>query len=266
MLDQKKMGEFISEMRRNKGITQREMAEALDISDKTVSKWETGRGIPDVSIMLALCAYLEISVNELLAGQRLSKESYTQKAEEHIMELMKTTEKNARTQKWSMIGGGAGFVMLLLFYWAMYQNIVEMEGVLTPMAWFIDFPALFGVLGTTCLVLGCGGVLGDLFGGIRLCVKKGRMRDGNMADTASLKRAESAVHYTCRTVLLSGVFGMFFSIPVIVHGLADPSKLGPSLAVAVLTMFYGCLFALFLLPVSMRLHRLALELLFTEND
>lgn len=257
MPDQKKTGEFIAAMRREKGVTQRDMAEALAISDKTVSKWETGRGMPDVSLMLPLCAFLDISVNELLAGERLSGESYSQKAEENIMELMKTTEKNARTQRWSIIGGAAGLVMLLLFYVAMYQNIVETDGILTPIAWFIDLPALFGVLGVTCLVLGLGGVLGDLFDGIWLCVKRGRMRDGNMADAAHLKRAESAVHYAIRTVLLSGVFGLFFSIPVIVHGIAEPAKLGPSLAVAVLTMFYGCLLALVLLPVSMCLHRLA---------
>lgn len=257
MPDQKKTGEFIAAMRREKGVTQRDMAEALGISDKTVSKWETGRGMPDVSLMLPLCAFLDISVNELLAGERLSGESYSQKAEENIMELMKTTEKNARAQRWSIVGGVAGFVMLLLFYWAMYQNIVEMEGILTPIAWFIDFPALFGVLGVTCLVLGCGGVLGDLFDGILLCVKRGRMRDGNMADATHLKRVEYAVHYAICVVLLSGVFGLFFSIPVIVHGIVEPAKLGPSLAVAVLTMFYGCLLALALLPVSMCLHRLA---------
>ena len=256
MPDQKKMGEFISEMRRNKGVTQRDMAEALSISDKTVSKWETGRGIPDVSLMLPLCDFLDISVNELLAGERLSKESYPEKAEENIMELMKTTEKHVRTQKWSVIGIAAGCVMLLLFCWAMYQNIVEAEGVLTPIAWFIDLPSLFGVLGVSCLVLGCGGVLGDLWDAICLSVRKGRMQDGNMADAKRLQRAESAVRDAGRTVLLSGVFGMFFPIPVIVHGLADPSKLGPSLAVTVLTMFYGCLSALLLLPVAMRLHRM----------
>ncbi len=69
-MDQIKIGEFIAEMRKEKGWTQRELAERLAISDKTVSKWESGRGLPDISLLLPLCDALGITVNELLSAER----------------------------------------------------------------------------------------------------------------------------------------------------------------------------------------------------
>lgn len=86
-MDQIKTGRFIKELRTEKQLTQREIAERLNISEKTVSKWETGNGLPEVSLMLPLCKILEISVNELLSGERLDTEKYYEKAEENILSL-----------------------------------------------------------------------------------------------------------------------------------------------------------------------------------
>ncbi|MCM1219907.1 MAG: helix-turn-helix domain-containing protein, partial [Lachnospiraceae bacterium] len=77
------------EMRKEQSLTQRELAEKLNISDKTVSKWETGNGLPEVGLMLPLCDLLNISVNELLSGERLNEKQYYKKAEENIMDLLK---------------------------------------------------------------------------------------------------------------------------------------------------------------------------------
>jgi len=95
-MDQIKTGAFIAELRKEKSLTQKELAEKLSISDKTVSKWETGKGLPEVSLMLPLCKMLEISVNELLTGERLVDSDYKQKAEENIMDLMKEKEESKR--------------------------------------------------------------------------------------------------------------------------------------------------------------------------
>ena len=86
-MDQIKIGRFIKALRKEKSLTQRELAELLDISEKTVSKWETGNGLPEVSLMLPLCKMLNITVNELLSGERLDEKSYIQKAEENIVSL-----------------------------------------------------------------------------------------------------------------------------------------------------------------------------------
>ena len=95
-MDQVKIGKFISQMRKEKGLTQKQLGEELLISDKTVSKWETGKGMPEVSLMLPLCEKLGINVNELLTGERIPDEDYKKKAEENIMNIMREKEESIR--------------------------------------------------------------------------------------------------------------------------------------------------------------------------
>ncbi len=71
MLDQEKTGAFIAGIRKQRGMTQKKLAEKLGLSDKTISKWETGHGFPDISVIPDLCRELGISANELLAGESL---------------------------------------------------------------------------------------------------------------------------------------------------------------------------------------------------
>lgn len=95
-MDQIKIGRFIAASRRDKALTQRQLADRLSISDKTVSKWETGKGLPDVSLMLPLCEALGITVNDLLTGARVSASDYQQKAEENMMDLIKENQENKK--------------------------------------------------------------------------------------------------------------------------------------------------------------------------
>lgn len=88
-MDQVKTGKFIQKMRKEQQLTQRQIADKLNISDKTVSKWETGNGLPEVELMLPLCSLLHINVNELLSGERLDEQKYQEKAEVNIMDLLK---------------------------------------------------------------------------------------------------------------------------------------------------------------------------------
>lgn len=92
-MDQIKTGQFIKAVRKERSMTQQELADKLYISEKTVSKWETGKGMPDVSLMLPLCKILDISVNELLSGQKLDENDYKVKAEENIINLAKDKTK-----------------------------------------------------------------------------------------------------------------------------------------------------------------------------
>ena len=84
-MNQEKIGKFIAELRKTKGLTQSQLAEHFGISNKAVSKWETGKSLPDASIMIDLCNLLGITVNELLSGERISMEDYKEKAEENII-------------------------------------------------------------------------------------------------------------------------------------------------------------------------------------
>ena len=95
-MDQAKIGRFIAERRKAQGLTQRQLADALSISDKTVSKWECGKGLPEVSLMLPLCGALQITVNDLLTGAVVSETDYRKRAEENMMNLMKENEENKR--------------------------------------------------------------------------------------------------------------------------------------------------------------------------
>lgn len=95
-MDQIRIGRFIAEERKRKGYTQRQLSEKLGISDKTVSKWERGNGFPEVSLLLPLCGELDISVNELMSGKRVSEEDYRKKAEENMINLVKETQENKK--------------------------------------------------------------------------------------------------------------------------------------------------------------------------
>ncbi|MBQ8371862.1 MAG: helix-turn-helix transcriptional regulator [Clostridia bacterium] len=95
-MDQIKIGFFIKAERRRRGLTQRALADMLGVSDKAVSKWETGSGLPDVSLMMPLCEILEISVNELLSAERLDQNQYRRKAEENIMSMIEKKQRDAK--------------------------------------------------------------------------------------------------------------------------------------------------------------------------
>ena len=88
-MDQIKIGKFIADERKRKGYTQKQLSEKLEISDKTISKWERGNGFPEVSLLLPLCNELEITVNELLSAERVSEEDYLKKAEENMVNLVR---------------------------------------------------------------------------------------------------------------------------------------------------------------------------------
>ena len=93
-MDTIKIGQFIKSLRKENSLTQREVAERLNVSEKTVSKWETGNGMPEVSIMLPLFKLFGISINELLSGERLDEKQYVEKAEENMAMLIdKTTPR-----------------------------------------------------------------------------------------------------------------------------------------------------------------------------
>ena len=95
-MDQIKIGRFIADERKRKGYTQKQLSEKLEISDKTISKWERGNGFPEVSLLLPLCNELEITVNELLSGERVSEEDYLKKAEENMANLVREAQESKK--------------------------------------------------------------------------------------------------------------------------------------------------------------------------
>lgn len=104
-MDQIKIGKFIAESRKSRNMTQKQLADVLLISDKTVSKWECGKGLPEVSLMLPLCDALGITVNELLSGAKISQPDYQRKAEENMIDLMKENAENKKRAALSAVCG-----------------------------------------------------------------------------------------------------------------------------------------------------------------
>lgn len=88
-MDQKKIGNFIAKCRKEQGITQAQLADKLDITYKSVSKWESGRGLPDASRMIDLCDILNITVNDLLSGEKVMEKNYVNQADDNLVELQK---------------------------------------------------------------------------------------------------------------------------------------------------------------------------------
>ena len=96
-MNTEKIGKFIAQNRKEKNLTQSQLAEKLNVTDKAISKWETGRGLPDASLLLDLCKILDINVNELLSGEKLTIEKYQTKAEENILLFAEENKKSKKT-------------------------------------------------------------------------------------------------------------------------------------------------------------------------
>ena len=126
-MDQVIIGRFIAEERKKKGYTQKQLAEKLNISDKTISKWECGNGFPEVSLLLPLCGELGITVNDLLSGELVSGEDYQKKAEDNMVEMIKEREANKKQFVLTLILGGVSLVsfLTLLIVVCVYTNVIR---------------------------------------------------------------------------------------------------------------------------------------------
>ena len=98
-MNQEKIGKFITLLRKEKNITQNDLAKKLKITDRAISKWENGRGMPDLSLLMPLCETLNISINELLSGERLNKKEYQDKLEENIINTIDYSNKKIKKEK-----------------------------------------------------------------------------------------------------------------------------------------------------------------------
>lgn len=98
-MDAAKCGTFIAELRSERGMTQKELSEALNVSDKAISRWETGKGYPDVSSLMALSEFFAVSVNELLSGKRIDIEKLPTTADENVLEVIRKNERINKKQK-----------------------------------------------------------------------------------------------------------------------------------------------------------------------
>ena len=125
-MNQIKIGRFIAERRKEQKLTQMQLAEKLGITDRAVSKWETGKSLPDASIMLELCGLLKITVNDLLSGEVVSMNNYNEKSEKNLLEMIKQKEQADKRLLSLEIAIGLMSVMFL-FSMIFIAALIEMQ-------------------------------------------------------------------------------------------------------------------------------------------
>lgn len=132
-MDLIKIGKYIAFKRKEQDLTQKQLAEKLNMSDKSVSKWERGICLPDVSVYLELCKILGISINEFLAGEDIPKETIEQKAEENIIQI---TKDNKNKQKYLKKIIKLLIVMLVVFIFItsifIYKKLTQPQNYIEP--------------------------------------------------------------------------------------------------------------------------------------
>ena len=140
-MDQIKIGRFIATRRKEVGLTQLELAEKLNISDRAVSKWETGKSLPDASIMIELCEILGIGINELFYGEMINMNETNKKYDEIILAMKKEQEETTRRMLALeyVIGFGASITFLVLVFVASFVEMVDWLRVLLILIGFAQF-------------------------------------------------------------------------------------------------------------------------------
>jgi len=140
-MNQEKIGKFISLSRKNKSLTQEQLAEKLGVSINAVSKWERGLNLPDVSLMEKLCEVLDFTLNELFAGEKLTNEEMVRKSEKNIMSLMMTLKQLRIVEVFTQILIGVGIALTISSFFILTK--INQKVVFTIIGLFIWIFGLF---------------------------------------------------------------------------------------------------------------------------
>lgn len=205
-MDQKKIGSFIAKLRKEKGMTQKELAEKLCVSDKTVSKWECGNSLPEITLHGTLCEVLDSNINELLSGEKIADTEYSRKAEENMMNLMADSKKSGKVE--FILGVTLAVVLLMLLGFGV-QSFGGGTGI--KIGCYIDVLSFF-FLALGCLAFG--------------------MIAGERSVMGFLKVTE-------KLVVPLGMIETLIQMIFVLYRLDDVAYLGSNVAVAMITILYA---------------------------
>lgn len=241
-MNQIKIGEFIASLRKEQGQTQKQLAERIGVSDKTVSKWECGNGLPEMSSIPLLCDALNINMNELLSGERLEQETYSVKAEENMMNLMKETEMHKKRSKTS-------FVTLLICLCSVVAIMILAVSVgigSSAVLVFLDLPTLLMIVIPSLLILAAAGLFKQFFGAFALLGKRGMYEDEQW------RKAKNALELGAKTFFTVGAVETIATIILLLgfyaKGMSREQFLA-NIAISVLGILYGAVIYLLILPI-----------------
>lgn len=146
-MNQTKIGKFIAECRKRKSLTQMQLAERLNITDKAISKWERGLSLPDSSIMLELCDILGITVNDLLSGEVITMDNYNKEFEKNLLEVIKQKERADKRLLYLEIFVGylISIVFIALIFVASFVQMADWLRIILIAIGFVLFVAGVGV-------------------------------------------------------------------------------------------------------------------------
>ena len=128
-MSQEKIGKFIAKCRKEKNMTQQELALKLDVTDRAISNWENGRRLPDYSIIEKLCNELDITINELFACEKISSKDYKEKSDKNVVNILKNNELySKKKQRLHLLDFYVSIILILfLLIYSFYKGIKELE-------------------------------------------------------------------------------------------------------------------------------------------
>lgn len=124
-MDQVKIGKFIAQCRKNVNLTQQQLADLLGITNRAVSKWESGKSLPDSSLMLELCEILKITVNDLLSGEVITMDNYNKELETNLLEMIRQKQEADKRLLVTeiLVGICATAILLILVFLAAFVQM-----------------------------------------------------------------------------------------------------------------------------------------------
>lgn len=232
-MDQIKIGKFIADMRKKQGLTQRQLAEQLNVTDKTISKWETGYRLPDVSLILELSSVLKVDINELLAGEEystkeVSSEEYMEKSESNILGLVNTLNDMDKKSRSKNIGTLAGFLLTGLAFLYLFAYSLRLGGI----ADIFDLPSLLYLLGLKFSILSITGWFHDYLNAWRTLFPKKELSG------KEVELAVQAVNYAGTLTLILGCLIALLGLFSLLNYMEQSVSIWTSLAQIVLTLLY----------------------------
>ena len=167
-MDSKKIGAFLAEQRKQKGLTQKELAEQLCVTNKTISKWECGRGIPDSIYLQELAKSLSVSITDILNGEVIQEEQYKSTTEEILLGVMEDPQKKKQRIRCECLCLG---ILLFLWggiLWMLFLLQEEQMGEISSLWILLDIPTLIIQLIVVIVVSVIAGTIKEIGSGIKL--------------------------------------------------------------------------------------------------
>ncbi len=137
-MDQIKIGKFINKLRKENKLTQYELAEKLNLTDRAISKWETGVCMPDIGTIPELCRVFNISINDLFSGEIVDKKDYNEKSEANLLAMAKEREEqNKKMMMYEMVIGFMSSITFIVFIFV--ASFIEMSIIIKTMLFILSF-------------------------------------------------------------------------------------------------------------------------------